>query len=189
MEYIINLKDCELLGSGCEGSVYLTPEGYALKVFTSIKSAESEAIILEKTKSSRFFPNLLLKVSNIVIRECVHGETLYEYLDHSGLSFKISTEIIDLIEDLKRLKFKRINIRNAHVFIDDEENIMIIDPRKSYDKCTPYPKDIIKVLLKLNLFDDFIKNVVDYKPELLSYWIDGYNYVVNRYRHVLRYKC
>lgn len=189
MECIIKLNDCEILGSGCEGSVYLTPEGYALKVFTSIKSAESEAEILKKTESSRFFPNLLLKVSNIVIRDCVHGETLYEYLKIKGLSFKTSTEIIDLIEDLKRLKFKRINIRNAHIFIDNNENIMVIDPRKSYDKLTPYPKDIIKVLLKLNLFDDFIKNVVIYKPELLSYWIDGYNYVVNMYRHVLRYKC
>lgn len=188
MEYIIKLNDCEILGSGCEGSVYLTPEGYALKVFNSIKSAESEANILKNTEDSRFFPKLLLKVSNIVIRECVHGETLYEYLKEHGLSFKVSKELIDLIEDLKILKFKRINIRNAHIFVNNKENIMVIDPRKSYDKVTPYPKDIIKVLLKLNLFDDFIKHVVDYKPELLPYWIDGYNYVVNIYRHVLRYK-
>ena len=48
-------------------------------------------------------------------------------------------------------------------------------------------KDIIKILLKLNLFDTFLKNLLSYRPDLIDYWIDGYNFVVNNYRHVLRY--
>ena len=90
-------------------------------------------------------------------------------------------------EDLKRLKFKRLNVRNAHIFIDSNEKIKVIDPRKPYVKNTPYPKDIIKLLLKLKVFDKFLQDLLNYRPDLLDYWIDGYNYVANNYRHVLRY--
>lgn len=69
----------------------------------------------------------------------------------------MSIEIIELIEDFKRLKFKRINIRNAHIFVNKNEKIQVIDPRKTFIKETPYPKDIISILVKLNLFDDFWK--------------------------------
>lgn len=188
MKCIIELKDCILLGKGAEGSVYLTPEGYALKIFNTINGAKNEADILNSVKSSKFFPNTIVRVSNILIREYVQGQNLYDFLMNNGISYKVSTEIIDLIEDLKFLKFKRINIRNAHIFIDSNENLMVIDPRKSFTKITPYPKDIIKILLKLDLFDEFLKHLISYNPNLLSYWLDGYNYVVCNYRHVLRYR-
>ena len=187
MNTLIELNDCILLGSGAEGSVYLTPEGFALKRFNTIKAAKKEASILDNVKDSRFFPNVIIRISTIVVREFVQGENLSQHLKNNGLSYSLSKELIDLIEDLKRLKFKRINIRNAHIFIDKNEKLMVIDPRKPYSKITPYPKDIIKILLNLNLFDDFLKNVVIYRPDLLDYWIDGYNFVVCKYRHLLRY--
>ena len=172
MNYTIELNDCILLGSGAEGSVFLTPEGFAIKQFNTIKAAKKEVSILDDVKDSPFFPNVLIRVSNIVVREYVQGENLYEYIQKKGLSYSLSKEIIDLLEDLKRLKFKRLNVRNAHIFIDSN---------------TPYPKDIIKLLLKLKVFDKFLQDLLNYRPDLLDYWIDGYNYVANNYRHVLRY--
>ena len=187
MNYTIELNDCILLGSGAEGSVFLTPEGFAIKQFNTIKAAKKEVSILDDVKDSPFFPNVLIRVSNIVVREYVQGENLYEYIKKKGLSYSLSKEIIDLLEDLKRLKFKRLNVRNAHIFIDSNEKIKVIDPRKPYVKNTPYPKDIIKLLLKLKVFDKFLQDLLNYRPDLLDYWIDGYNYVANNYRHVLRY--
>lgn len=187
MKCTIELENCTLLGAGAEGSVYLTPEGYALKSFNTIKGAINEASILEDAKDSRFFPNVIVRISNIVIRECVEGDNILNFIEKKGLSYKLSCEIIDLVEDFKMLKFKRVNIRNAHIFVNNDETIMVIDPRKPYKKVTPYPKDIIKVLLKQKVFDDFLKYLLEYRPDLLDYWIDGYDYVVHRYRHVLRY--
>ena len=177
MRYILDIKECKLLGKGYEGSVYLTPEGYALKIFSKKKNAKDEAEILEKAKDSRFFPNVIFLADNMMLREYVPGENLYEFLNKNRLSYKLSIEIIELIEDFKRLKFKRINIRNAHIFVDENEKIQIIDPRKTYIKETPYPKDIINILVKLNLFDDFLKNLINYNKDLLKYWIDGYEYL------------
>ena len=45
---------------------------------------------------------------------------------------------------------------------------MVIDPRKPYTKVTPYPKDIIKILVKLHLFDKFLKDVLEYKARPTS---------------------
>lgn len=187
MNYTIELNDCILLGSGAEGSVFLTPEGFAIKQFNTIKAAKKEVSILDDVKDSPFFPNVLIRVSNIVVREYVQGENLYEYIQKKGLSYSLSKEIIDLLEDLKRLKFKRLNVRNAHIFIDSNEKIKVIDPRKPYVKNTPYPKDIIKLLLKLKVFDKFLQDLLNYRPDLLDYWIDAHNFVIHNYRHLLRY--
>lgn len=188
MNYLLEIQDFKLLGSGAEGSVYLTPEGYALKTFKNIKAAKSEEEILKKTLDSSFFPNPILRISNILIREYVGGENLFEYITKHGLPYNLSKEIIDLIEDLKRLKFKRINIRNAHIFVDSKGKIMVINPRKPFTKITPYPKDIIKTLVKLHLFDKFLKDVLQYKPDLLSYWTDAYNYLAcPRRKRIYRY--
>lgn len=186
MNVVFQLEGCEILGTGAEGSVYLTPEGYVLKTFKSRKSAIEEAYILNEAKDSIFFPDLFLQTSNLIIREYVDGETLFKYLEKNDLPEKISYQIIDFIEDLKKLGFKRLNIRNAHIFINDDAKLMVIDPRKSFTKYTPYPKDIIKVLLKLKLFDKFLSHLSDYKPQLLSYWIKGYEYVAENNR-VSRY--
>lgn len=176
MRYVLDIKKCEFLGKGKEGAVYLTPEGYALKVFNNKKKAESEVSILEKVNGSRFFPKVLFIANNMVVRDYVEGSNLYEYINFNGLSYKLSVEIADLIEEFKVLNFKRLDIRNAHIFVNKNEKIQVIDPRKVYEKNTPYPKEIIKVLFKLNVFDVFLRYLLDYKPELISYWINGYKY-------------
>jgi len=192
MRYILDIKQCKLLGTGDEGSVYLTPEGFALKIFSNKKNAKDETEILEKANDSRFFPNVIFLADNMMLRQYVSGENLYEFITHNSLSYNLSLEIIELIEDFKRLKFRRINIRNAHIFVNENEKIQIIDPRKIYIKETPYPKDIISILVKLNLFDDFLKNLISYKPELLKYWIDGYEYFRKMSKKTIRinmYAC
>lgn len=176
MRYILDVKECKFLGKGKEGAVYLTPEGYALKVFYNKKKALDEANLLEQVKDSRFFPNVLFIVNNMILREYVQGDNLYDYIKSNNLSYKLSTEIIDLIEDFKRLKFTRLDIRNAHIFVNENEKIQVIDPRKVFVKNIPFPKEIIKVLVKLNVFDDFLKHLLNYKPCLLHYWVNAYNY-------------
>lgn len=183
MNMRLSIQNCKFLGSGAEGSVYLTEEGYALKCFKNITAAKDEEEILRVTKDSVFFPKLILRFSNILIREYVEGENLYEYIKKHQLSYNLSIQIIELIEDLKRLNFKRLNLRNAHIFVNSSEKISVIDPRKPFDKDMPYPKDIIKILVKMNLYDEFLKDVFKYKPELVSYWIEGYNYVPSKIKY------
>lgn len=192
MRYILDIQECKFLGKGKEGAVYLTPEGFALKVFYKNRKAKEEVEILEQVNCSRFFPKVIFILGNMVLREYVEGDNLYDYLNENGLSYNLSIEIIELIEDFKRLKFTRLNIRDAHVFVDKNEKIKVIDPRKTYSKVTPYPNDFIKTLVKLNLFDEFLKHLLDYKPELLQYWVKGYDYFKHMSKKSIRidmYAC
>lgn len=179
MRYILDIKKCEFLGKGHEGSVYLTPDGYALKIFNKLQNANYEVENLEKVKSSRFFPKVIFQANTMVLREYVEGNTLSDYIKKNGLSLRLSQEIIDLIEDFKNLKFTRLNIRNAHIFVDKDSKIKVIDPRKPFNKITPYPKDIIKILVKQNSFEEFLKYTFEYREDLVSYWVEGYNYLLN----------
>lgn len=178
MRYILDIKKCRFLGKGKEGKVFLTPEGFALKIFYSKKHAKAEVDILEKVKDSRFFPRVLFIADKMVLRDYVEGTNLYNYLLENGLSFNVAIELIELVEEFKRLNFTRINIRNAHIFVNSNEKIKVIDPRKPYIKYTPYPKDIIGILDKLNLFDDFLKYLAEYNPSLLNYWSKGFDYYI-----------
>lgn len=179
MRYILDIKQCKYLGQGHEGSVYLTPDGYALKIFFSEKNAIYEVENLEKVKDSKFFPKVIFQANNMILRDYVGGLNLSEYLKKNKLSYKLTKELVDLIEDFKKLGFTRLNIRNAHIFVDDNSNVKVIDPRKPYNKYTPYPKDIIKILVKKNLFDEFLKYLLDYRPDLVDYWVQGYYYLIN----------
>lgn len=186
MRYILDVKQCSFLGKGKEGAVYLTPEGYALKIFYNKKKAEKEADLLEKVNGSRFFPEILFIANNMILRDYVEGDTLREYITKNGLSYNLSAEIINLIEEFKNLKFTRLDIRNAHIFVNKDEKIQVIDPRKVFIKKTPYPKGIIKVLVKLNVFDEFLKHLLSYKPHLIKYWVDGYSYFKYTSKKVIR---
>lgn len=176
MRYVLDVKECKFLGKGKEGAVYLTPEGYALKIFYNKKKAEDEADLLEKVNDSNFFPKVLFIANNMILRDYVEGDNLYNYISKNGLSYSLSTEIINLIEEFKNLGFTRLDIRDAHIFVNRNEKIQVIDPRKVFIKKTPYPKEIIKILVKLNVFDEFLKHLLNYKPKLMKYWIEGFDY-------------
>ena len=103
---------------------------------------------IKKTLDSPFFPNPNLRISNILIREYVGRENLFEYITKHGFPYNLSNEIIDLIKDLKRLKFKKINIGNAHIFVNFNDKIMVIDPRKPFTKITSY---ILILILNITL--------------------------------------
>ena len=104
MRYVLDIKKCKFIGKGHEGRVYLTPEGFALKIFYKSKNANDEVEILEKVKNSRFFPNVLFIADKMVLREYISGENLGSYLYKHGLSYNIAVEIIELVEEFKKLK-------------------------------------------------------------------------------------
>lgn len=192
MRYVLDIKECEFLGKGKEGSVYLTPEGYALKIFYNRKKAEKEAYLLEEVNNSRFFPKVLFIANNMVLRDYVEGDILSNYIKKNGLSYNLSTEIINLIEEFKQLKFTRLDIRGAHIFVNKHGKIQVIDPRKVFEKNTPYPKEIVKILVKLNVFDEFLKYLLEYKPQLLKYWINAhiyYKYTSKKTIKINMYAC
>lgn len=100
----------------------------------------------------------------------MEGEPLPSYIKKRGLTEKLAKNIINMVEEFKQLGFTKIDIRVKHIFVDTQENIMVIDPRKTYTTNYPYPRSIVRTLKNFNLFDDFLETVSNYKPQLISFW-------------------
>ena len=105
MRYVLDIKKCKFIGKGHEGRVYLTPEGFALKIFYKSKNANDEVEILEKVKNSRFFPNVLFIADKMVLREYISGENLGSYLYKDGGETALKFNLIG--------EFYKINILNS----------------------------------------------------------------------------
>ncbi|OFI05937.1 hypothetical protein CLOACE_14120 [Clostridium acetireducens DSM 10703] len=105
-----------------------------------------------------------------MLREYVSGEKIKDYIKRKGLSKKLALNLIELIEEFKRLKFKKLDMRGEHIFIQKDESVKVIDPRKSFSKKVPIPYSLIKAIDKAGALEDFIRILINYRPDLLIKW-------------------
>jgi len=173
----IDLKKCKLLGEGCEGKVYLTPEGYALKIFKNKKKCKQEYYLLKKVEGSKYFPKVIEIEDNYMLREYVGGKSLEDYLKKNKLSEKLAVNLIELIEEFQRLGFKRLDMAPRHIFVQHGERIKVIDPRKCFTKRIKFPYILLKYLEKEKKLEKFITILIKERPKLAEEWIK----LINRY--------
>lgn len=170
----INLKECVFLGSGYEGKVYLTPNGHALKVFKNKNNCTAEYNILKKVEGSEYFPKIIKKTKFCILREYVSGENLKEYIIKNGLSKKLAINLINLVQEFEKLNFKKLDMRGAHIFVQNNEKVKVIDPRKSFKKKVLIPFSLIRDIDKSGALDDFMKVLVIERPDLAILWINAF---------------
>lgn len=170
----ISLKECVFLGKGYEGKVYLTPNGHALKVFRNKSNCAAEYNILKKVEGSKYFPKIIKKTKFCILREYVSGEILKDYIIKNGLSKKLAINLIKLVQEFQRLNFKKLDMRGAHIFVQNDESVKIIDPRKSFKKKVLIPFSLIGTIDKSGALDDFMKILVIKRPDLAILWMDAF---------------
>lgn len=179
----IDLITCDFLGQGRNGKVYLLPNGNALKIFFKEQNCKHEYEILKSVEGNKHFPRVYQYNYNCMIREYVGGTLIQNYINEYGLSVSLAKNLIELIEDFRNLNFTRLDIRCEHIFIQKNEDIKIIDPRKTYTKVIPYPHSIIATLNRLGVLDNFF-NIVKYTDDKLYHtWSTRYIYDKNNDIH------
>lgn len=171
----IDIKRCKFLGKGREGRVYLTSEGYALKIFNNKSSCKSQYNILKKVEGSKYFPKAIEMSDKCMLREYIEGIALYDYVKKRGLSKDIGIKLIELLEEFRRLEFTRIDISSKNIYIESGGDIKVIDPRKSYSKKRDIPRMLLRELEALGVLDEFIKVTLEVRPNLVVKWINAIN--------------
>jgi RIO-like serine/threonine protein kinase len=165
-----DINSLKLIGHGHEGKVYLLPDDKVLKVFHNPDSCARQTQILLKTQNSRFFPTVFDFDSYSIIMSFVYGSTLSYYLKRNNINKHLSHELVELIDEFKRLHFTKLDIRLGHIYLQPDETVKVIDPRKCYDIVLPYPRSMLKGLKERRVLKDFYNNIKHDHPEHYKLW-------------------
>ncbi|HDK7176326.1 TPA: protein kinase [Clostridium botulinum] len=164
------LRKGEFLGSGHNGIVYLLPDKKAIKIFKEKKVCKKEREILQKTNTSKYFPKVYDYGDYFILREYIRGERLDHYIKQNGINKRLTHNIIKLIKEFERLKFKKLDIRCKDIYVDKKCKLRIIDPKNNYSKTVIYPRHLMKGLNKLKVLDEFLLQVKKEDQKYYDLW-------------------
>ena len=163
-------KEAKYLGQGNNGIVYELPDNKAIKIFMSKKVCSDEGSILLKTNGSKYFPKLYKKGTYYIVRDKVDGERMDKYIKNYGLSRTLVEKIYRVLLEFKKLKFKKLDIRCKDIMVSENETLMIIDPKKSYERKVDYPRHLMKGLKRLDVLDEFLLEVSTINSKKAKEW-------------------
>lgn len=169
-DFDVDIRDCKFLGEGHNGIVYLLPDGRVIKIFKNQKNCEKEYMILKAVDGSRHFPKAYEGVGNYIIRDYVGGECLKDYIKRKGLSRRLAINLIELIDEFKRLNFTKLDARCRDIYVQDGEFLMVIDPKYSYTREKDFPRHLAKGLNKLGVLGKFMEVLKKERPKLYKDW-------------------
>ncbi|HWR61040.1 MAG TPA: protein kinase [Clostridia bacterium] len=184
----VNLLDCELLGAGNNGTIYLLPEGKVIKICKSIKTCKKEYNILRKIRKNKHFPRVYGMEGNYMIRDYIDGIPLDQYLRQHGLDRGLALRLIELLEEFKRLKFKKLDIRCKDIMVRPDRSLMAIDPKKFYTKDRSFPRHLSKGLYRLGVLDTFMEVVRHERPKLYKKWENDIREYIREKKKEYEYK-
>ena len=164
------LRTSEFLGSGHNGIVYLLPNNRIIKIFKDKKICAGEYNIFMKTRKSKYFPKVYEHGAYYIVRDFACGQRLDKYIKKHGINKIISLNIIKLIEEFKKLKFNRLDIRCKDLYLMDDFSINVIDPKNNYSKSVVYPRHLMKGLNNLGVVDQFLEVVCEERPKTFELW-------------------
>lgn len=176
------IKNSELIGKGHNGIVYKLKSGKIMKVFKDSKTCKEEFETLKKaSKTSLNFPKVYMKKTNYIIRDYVDGIRLDKYIKKNQLDEKLATELFKLIEDFKKIKFTRLDIRCKDIYVLKDFKLMVIDPKHQYSKIVSYPRHLMKGLSSLGVIDVFLSYLKKYNPADYNLWSEKFNLYKNKH--------
>ncbi|MCW6065154.1 protein kinase [Clostridium sporogenes] len=164
------LRKGEFLGSGHNGIVYLLPDKKAIKIFKEKKVCKKEREILQKTNTSKYFPKVYDYGDYFILREYIRGERLDHYIKQNGINKRLTHNIIKLIKEFERLKFKKLDIRCKDIYLDEKCILRIIDRKNNDSKAVIYPRHLMKGLNKLKVLDEFLLQVKKEDQKYYDLW-------------------
>lgn len=164
--FAIQVKELVFLGKGVEGKVFLTPNGNALKAYSKTSLCRREYKILKNMEGNKYFPKVLMCKGRFMLREYVKGTPIKEYIQKNGLSKKLALNLIEFAEKFEKLEIRLDGI-GRHVFIQEDESIKVVDPRR---KRTYMYKSLLITLKRIEVLKDFMKILEEERPDLKLKW-------------------
>lgn len=166
----LRIDDLALIGEGNQGIVYLIDPSRCIKVYKRSKFLKRELSVLKRAKGEPKFPALYEWGDKYIIREYISGVDLETYLKNNPLTEALSRQLLELYETFKRLRFKRLDTRLAHIIITPNEQLKIIDPTNAMNKKSSYPRKLLAGLDNLGLKKVFLEHTANINSSLYEKW-------------------
>jgi predicted Ser/Thr protein kinase len=164
----LTVEQLEFVGQGREGSVYRIDADRCVK-FSKRKHRE-EVASLEQGQGSPFFPKLHYAGRDFMLREYIDGLPLNHYLRRHPLTRSLSAQLIELFNELRRLGFKRRDMRLSHIIVTPGGKVRIIDPTNLNKDRRDFPRKFFKGMRRRKWADTFISHIREIDPEMLQRW-------------------
>lgn len=173
VEVVNNPTSYPLIGKGAQGAVFKISSDKCVKIFGKPERAGEEGEVLKVAQKSSIIPRLYEVGSNYIIMEYIDGPTLFEYLQSGGgLSKNIIREILFVLNEMKRLKFTRLDADMRHIIVTKQEQLKVIDHFNSYRTIQPRPKLLFNGFKNLGMLPLFLEKLKKVDPESYMDWKD-----------------
>jgi hypothetical protein len=166
-----NPTDYPMIGIGAQGAVFrLSPER-CVKLYGSTHSANWEAAALKAAKEGTYFPKLHEAGDNYVVMDYLEGPTLQEYVkQHQELPEWACAQIVGILQEMRRFKFKRIDTRIGHMIVTSGNKLKVIDHSGAFRTIRRAPFMLFISLEKAGVLLPFLRYVARHYPRLYEKW-------------------
>jgi predicted Ser/Thr protein kinase len=166
-----NPTELKLIDKGAHGAVFRIDNNRCVKIYADKHNAEKEATTYRRGQGSEIIPKLYEVGDNYIIIEYLKGETLWKHLSHKReISYELAQKIVNLLKEMKRLGFTRIDSSMRHIFITDGQKLKVIDLVYAYVRNDTKPVKIFRELSTLGLVNSFMEHVKKIDKALYMEW-------------------
>lgn len=161
-----------LVGMGSQGAVFRISEERCVKIYHVPREAGFEREALAAAKGVSYFPAMYGSGPNFVVMKYIEGPTLEVVLARGQpLTLRMAGQLLDLLKEMRRLRFTRIDTRSEHILVSRGERLRVIDHIGAFMTIRPTPYLLLRSLEWGGALFPFLTYVASRDPELYSEWV------------------
>ncbi|AYV17662.1 protein kinase family protein [Bacillus velezensis] len=165
------LEDYPLIGDGKDGEVYRLTHNKCIKYFFEKGTCKKELAALKTGQGSPVIPRLYEYGDRYIVMEYVQGTSLARHIrKEKSLSVKLTADILNMLDELKRIGFTRWDAEIRHILINEHGNLKVIDHKRAFSTVTRVPVKLLKGLDKYGLTDEFLNTIKKLNPSRYREW-------------------
>jgi putative serine/threonine protein kinase len=166
-----DLKQYPLIGDGKDGEVYKIADDVCVKYFFLQETHQKELEAIKIGQSSKVIPKLYEHGENYIVMEFVQGISLARYLKNERqITPELTKKILAMLDELKRIGFKRLDTEIRHVLINNEGQLKVIDHKRAFTSENDAPTKLMKGFKKFGLTHAFLGHVKSIDPSAYADW-------------------
>ncbi|WP_134699027.1 serine/threonine protein kinase [Ammoniphilus sp. YIM 78166] len=167
---IKNPTSYKLIGQGAQGAVFKLSSDRCVKIYKNNTAASKERKAMEAGQDKAFMPKLYEAGDNYIEMEYIRGTDLIDYLEETGhFPKRLVKQILGILDDMKNIGFKRIDMRLRHLIVTKDERLKLVDHVNAYEKMKE-PVRLLKDLKNEKWLKPFLKKVKKIDPQRYKKW-------------------